>query len=304
MTTPGFRPDEMPRLNELCDYFALNSLSQLKRFSRMLTDASVGLRLNPEFSFVKDPRYDPCRTDSKLGVPLRQLARAMKTDFGTLAAVDGLHFHSNCESDSLEPLLKTVRRVSKKLDRLLAQVSWVNLGGGYLFPKGCDTGPLAEAVTLLRDHYDVEVFIEPGRAMVGDAGYLVSSVIDMSTNRRETLAYLDTTVNHMPEVYEYQYEPSVVGHVDKGKFRYRLVGSTCLAGDVFGSYAFDAPLELGSRVVFEDMGAYTSVKAHMFNGINLPTSYWVAEDGELSVQRRFTYQDFANNCGEPLHASI
>jgi carboxynorspermidine decarboxylase len=304
MTTPGFRPDEIPRLDELCDYVALNTLSQLHRFAPGLKDTSVGLRVNPEYSFVKDARYDPCRKHSKLGVPLRELVRTIKADFESLRSVQGLHFHSNCESQSLDPLLKTVRRLSRKIDPLLRQVSWVNLGGGYLFPRQAKLEPLREAVALLTERYGVEVYIEPGRSLVGDAGYLVSTVIDVATSGRETLAYLDTSVNHMPEVYEYQYEPNVVGHTDKGTFRYRLVGSTCLAGDMFGSYSFDAPLEIGSRVVFADMGAYASVKAHMFNGINLPTTYWIDESGEASLQKRFTYQDFANNCGEPLHARI
>lgn len=303
ITTPGFRADELPRLNELCDYVALNSLSQLDRFAPAFTDASVGLRVNPELSFVKDSRYDPCRARSKLGVPLRQLARTVETDFDYLNAVDGIHFHSNCESESLEPLLKTVRRVSKRLDRLLQRVSWVNLGGGYLFSHG-KAEPLREAVDLLTERYGVEVFIEPGSALVRGAGYLVSTVIDLATNRGETLAYLDTTVNHLPEVYEYQYEPDVVGHLDKGKYQYRLVGCTCLAGDMFGSYAFDSPLEIGSRVVFTDVGAYTSVKAHMFNGINLPAGYWITENGEIALRKRFTYQDFANICGEEVNASI
>ncbi len=305
ITTPGFRPDEVDRLNELCDYVALNSLSQLERFTTAFTDTSIGLRVNPERSFVKDARYDPCRAHSKLGVPLRQLADLVETDFAALGAVDGVHFHSNCDSGTHAPLLKTVRHLSKKIGRLLAQVSWVNVGGGYLFSKQAKVEPLCEAIALLTDRYGVEVFIEPGTALVREAGYLVSTVIDLVVSSRgETLAFLDTTVNHMPEVYEYQYEPTVVGHVGKGKFRYRLVGSTCLAGDMFGSYAFDTPLEIGSRVVFADMGAYTTVKAHMFNGINLPTTYWVAENGDTALRRRFTYDDFVSRLGEEAHASI
>jgi carboxynorspermidine decarboxylase len=304
ITTPGFRPEEMLRLNALCDYIALNSLSQLTRFTDAITDVSIGLRVNPELSFVKDSRYDPCRARSKLGVPMRQLAQIVKADLGRLDAVAGLHFHSNCDSEALEPLLKTVRRISKKLDRLLQRVSWVNLGGGYLFSRQTNVEPLYKAVALLTDRYGVEVFIEPGAALVRDAGYLVATVIDLATHRGETLAFLDTTVNHMPEVYEYQYAPSVLGNSNNGRFRYQLAGSTCLAGDMFGSYAFDTPLEIGSRVVFSKMGAYTTVKAHMFNGVNLPASYWALETGEIVLRKQFTYRDFANNCGEESHAAI
>jgi carboxynorspermidine decarboxylase len=76
-----------------------------------------------------------------------------------------------------------------------------------------------------------------------------------------------------------------------------LAGCTCLAGDLFGEYAFGEPLRVGSRVVFPGMGAYTLVKAHMFNGVNLPAVYALTEDGDLSLKRRFTYGDFASRCG-------
>ena len=125
---------------------------------------------------------------------------------------------------------------------------------------------------LLRSKYGVDVFIEPGAAFVRDAGY-----IDRDGHRpvpcdgRE-IAVLDTTVNHMPEVFEYQFEPEVLGHDDEAEHEYILAGSTCLAGDVFGLYGFDEPLEIGSRVVFAEAGAYTTVKSHMFNGINFRRS--------------------------------
>jgi carboxynorspermidine decarboxylase len=282
---------------------ALNSMSQLERFGGTVGQTSIGLRINPGLSFVKDDRFNPCRAGSKLGVPMRDLVRATTEHPGLLADLEGIHFHSNCDAKSFEPLLKTVRRVAKNLDHVLRRVSWVNLGGGYLFTSKSDVEPLRAAISLLAEHYDVDVFIEPGASVVRGAGCLVSSVIDLARIDGETLAFLDTTVNHMPEVYEYQYEPDVVGdarkrrHHYKGKHHYRLVGSTCLAGDTFGQYAFDAPLEIGSRVVFPDMGAYTLAKAHMFNGINLPTIYSVTEEHELIVRKRFSYRDFLESCG-------
>ena len=84
--------------------------------------------------------------------------------------------------------------------------------------------------------------------MVRSAGYLVASVIDMFRAGGKSIVVLDTTVNHVPEVFEYQFEPDVLGHDDDGEFEYRLAGSSCLAGDVFGEYAFPKRLRLGSRI--------------------------------------------------------
>lgn len=292
-TTPGFRPDEMERIAEVCDFVALNSLPQVKRYRTLLRrQTSPGLRVNPQLSFVEDARYDPCRRQSKLGVPLDHLVSRLRDKPRLLDDIEGVHFHSNCDSDTFKPLAKTVRRITKYLHGPLQRLTWINLGGGYLFNTGARPDHLYDAIGHLRDRYDLEVFIEPGAALVRKAGSLVASVTDLARIGGETFAYLDTTVNHMPEVYEYQYRPDVRGDVAKGRYRYRLAGGTCLAGDVFGSYAFETPLKIGSRVVFPNMGAYTLVKAHMFNGINLPSIYTLTRSGDLVLRKRFTYEDF------------
>jgi carboxynorspermidine decarboxylase len=197
-----------------------------------------------------------------------------------------------------------VRYLEAKLSHRLAMLDWINLGGGYLLGPEARTGPLIEAVERLRDGYGLEVVIEPGAALVREAGSLVSAVIDLFRSGSKTVAVLDTTVNHVPEVFEYQFEPDVLGHVDDGDYEYQLVGSSCLAGDLMGEYAFPEPLRLGSRVVLINVGAYALVKAHMFNGINLPSIYSLRPDGELLLRRRFHYCDFLARTGAPDDAAV
>ena len=122
-------------------------------------------------------------------------------------------------------------------------------------------------------------------------------MVDVFERGRKHIAILDTSVNHWPEVFEYQFEPDVVGHVHRGRYEYILAGCSCLPGDLFGEYAFDQPLEVGSRVVFANAGGYSLVKAHMFNGINLPTIYTLTEAGDLVMRKQFTYDDFASRSG-------
>ena len=84
-------------------------------------------------------------------------------------------------------------------------------------------------------------------------------------------------------------------HTPEGKYPYLLAGRTALAGDLFGEYRFAAPLEVGSKVTFKNCGAYSLVKAHRFNGINLPSLYALAADsGEPRLIRRFDYEDYAS----------
>ncbi len=298
LTTPGIRPHELPELAQVCDHVTLNSLSQVRRFAPQLDlPDQVGLRVNPQLSLVGDERYDPCRRHSKLGVPLEQLVTRWRRQPDFFDRVRGLHFHTNCDSSSFEPLHRTVLRLDARLGGLLSRLSWINLGGGYLFDSAASPNLLAESVSLLSSRHGLKVYFEPGAALVRRAGYLIASVIDMFRADAKTVALLDTTVNHMPEVFEYQFEPDVLGHDDQAPHEYLLAGSSCLAGDVMGEYAFARPLRIGSRIVLTNLGAYAMVKAHMFNGINLPAIYSVTTTGEVVLRRRFTYDDFVSRLG-------
>ncbi|MCH8343164.1 MAG: hypothetical protein IH983_04165 [Planctomycetes bacterium] len=302
--SPCLKGSQIRSLGRLVDRMSFNSIGQLRAHSRELSRCvKVGLRLNPRLSFVADSRYDPCREHSHLGVTVDQVGKMLERGDRELGEVSGIHFHNNCEAIDWTPLLETVESLCARLEPLLKQVEWINLGGGYTWDKHTDFGPLRRAIELLTTNYGLEVFLEPGDGIVNSAGYLVASVIDLFDSEGKTVAVLDTTVNHLPEVFEYQYEPDVAGHVDDGPHKYILAGCSCLAGDVFGDYAFEEPLEIGSRITFENAGAYSLVKANMFNGINLPSIYIQREDGELELIREFTYEDYLARCGGEAHAA-
>ncbi len=305
LTTPGFRSGEMEELTGLCDFVAFNSLGQLERFGPILRyRRQMGLRINPELSLVEDDRYNPCRPHSKLGSPIETIYRVLRRQPDRLTGLGGLHFHTNCDARDTQPLERTVRRIEQKLGAWLSDLRWMNLGGGYLLDEPARLDTLVDVVRRLRKQYGLEVFIEPGAAFVRASSSLVAEVIDLFRSGGRTVAVLDTTINHFPEVFEYQFEPDVAGHDDDGDHEYFLVGSSCLAGDVFGEYAFAERLMIGSRVELPGLGAYALVKSHMFNGINLPTIYSIDPSGALVERRRFTYHDFLSRTGAPIDASL
>jgi carboxynorspermidine decarboxylase len=293
ITAPGLRPDDVHDLAELCDYISFNSLSQWNRFSEPLSDrVSCGLRVNPQLSFVTDDRYNPCRRNSKLGIPMETLVYSAADYEGRFRRLRGIHFHTNCESLSFEPLLATVKCLESRLGKMLEKLEWINMGGGYQYGEINTLEPFYEAVALLKRQYGLDVFIEPGEAIVGNAGYIVSSIVDLFESEGKTIAILDTSVNHMPSVFNYQHQPPVPTSNPTGSYVYLFAGATCLAGDLFGEYRFDTPLEIGSKVTFEFVGGYTLVKATMFNGINLPNIYAVNVRNELVLKRQYTIKDF------------
>lgn len=302
LTTPGIRPAELDDIASLCDYVTFNSLSQWDKYhDRVSPNARCGLRVNPKMSFIRDDRYDPCRPHSKLGVPIQDVVSTVTHEPDRLMGLQGIHIHSNCDSMDLRELRATVQHLQDQLGGLLKRVDWINLGGGYVFDFPESLEVMSEIVGSLESRFGLQVFLEPGAAFCREAGYIVSTVLDVFESDGKTIAVLDTTVNHMSEVFEYGFEPDVLGHDENSPHEYLLAGCTCLAGDLFGAYRFQAPLDVGSRVVFCNAGAYTLSKAHMFNGINLPSIYALTQAGELVLQKRFTYADFAGRWGSDGH---
>jgi len=298
VTSPSLPPGEVDDLCTLSDMISCNSLTQWSRLRTCRRGrARLGLRLNPGMSYVPDERYDPCRRNSKLGVPLEDLRRVLADDPARLAGLAGLLIHSNSESEDFRELRAIVTRLDQALPTLLEQIDWLNLGGGYMFHDGIDYTALNEAVALMRERYGLAVYMEPGTSIIRRAGRLVASVVDVFVSGGQQIAVLDASLNHLPECFEFQFEPDAEGDSVYSGHRYILAGATCLAGDVFGDYEFAAPLEPGARVVFENVGAYSMVKAHMFNGVNLPSVFWQPADGPCRRVKSYTYAHFLERCG-------
>ncbi|MCY4232446.1 MAG: carboxynorspermidine decarboxylase [Bacteroidetes bacterium] len=296
--SPGIRSDQWEEISTAANYLTFNSLEQFSYFEPKLRKQSYGIRVNPEVSFIADPRYNPCREFSKLGTPISEIKHKISSDTNFFKKIEGIHFHSNCESKDFSDLSKTLFKIKSELSDQLKRFKWINLGGGYFFDESENISLFYELIDELYASYKFsEVIIEPGNFLVRDCGYLISSVIDLFRRDGKNIAILDSSVNHLPEVFEYQYEPDVCGDHCTNKYEYILAGSSCLAGDVFGVYRFEGKLAIGSRVIFEKVGSYSLVKAHTFNGINLPDVYCLEDDIELKRVKSFTLEHYMNYYG-------
>ena len=289
--SPAYREEELDALLEYADDFIFNSPSQVRKYARKVKAAGkqVGLRINPQCSTQEGHAiYDPCAPGSRLGTTLEQFDEAL------LPLLDGLHFHTLCEQDS-DALEVTVRAFEQQFGKYLYGMKWLNLGGGHhITREGYDLPRLKRIIRQLAEKYDVQIYLEPGEAVVLNAGYLVTEVLEIVENGIK-IAILDTSAAcHMPDVLEMPYRPPLMDAGDPGEkaFTYRLAGSTCLAGDVIGDYSFDKPLKEKKRLIFEDMALYTMVKTNTFNGMPLPSIVYRDAEGACRMIREFSYEDF------------
>jgi carboxynorspermidine decarboxylase len=292
---PAFDEASLRETIRYSDHIIFNSPSQIDRFRSIIDthakDVSFGLRINPQHSEVHVPLYDPCARGSRLGTTKEQLVKA------NLRGIDGLHFHTLCElgADALERTLAVIEEV---FSPWLDEAKWVNFGGGHHITKpDYDVGLLVDLVRGFRHEHRVDVYLEPGEAIGLNTGVLVASVLDIVENEG-SIAILDTSATaHMPDVLEMPYRPEIRGASKPGEraHTYRLGGLSCLAGDMIGAYSFDEPLQVGDKLVFEDMAHYTMVKTTTFNGVRLPAiALYDPRDDSYRVQRVFGYEDYRN----------
>lgn len=288
ITTPGLREQEFAEINQLCSHISFNSYSQYQRLKS--ADSSFGLRINPKQSFLTDARFDPCRQYSKLGLDINTLD-SLPND------ITGLHFHTVFSSGCYQSLIANIDILIHKLGHQLAQLDWLNLGGGYLYGEIENHQPFIDLVNQLQQQFNLQVYIEPGKAVVGNAGYLVATVIDRLVSDGQQIAVLDTSVNHHPELFEYQKSPQLCNEDKQAVNDCLLVGSSCLAGDILGKYQFKTLPNIGEQCVFSHVGAYSLIKANRFNGYGLPDVYMMDMAQTLSIVKQDSYQHYYQQWG-------
>ena len=292
--SPAYIEEEIDELLGYSDHIVFNSFDQWNQFKDKVKNHSpkieCGLRVNPEYSEIGTPIYNPCYLHSRLGVTLSNFKPE------ELEGIDGLHFHTMCEQNS-DTLERTIKVVEEKFGEHLKKMKWLNLGGGHHITRpDYDIETLVRCIIYLKEKYEVDIYLEPGEAIALNTGFLVSKVLDIVDNGMK-IAILDTSAAcHMPDVLEMPYRPRIINasEPDEHPYTYRLGGNTCLAGDVIGDYSFKEPLRPGDKLVFCDMAHYTMVKNNMFNGVNLPNIVIYNEKEGYKVIRRFGYEDFQN----------
>jgi carboxynorspermidine decarboxylase len=292
----AYAPHEIEPILQYSSHLTFNSLRQLERYRKVVQSypepVSIGVRVNPEWSPVETDLYNPAAPGSRLGEVVENFGGKLPE------GVEGLHFHTLCESSSYD-LEKTLGYFEARFGAFLPKLKWVNFGGGHLMTRaGYDVDHLISVLNAFRQRYpNLQVVLEPGSAIAWDTGVLIATVLDVVENKGIKTAILDASFTaHMPDTLEMPYRPRIrdvdANPSDNHPNRYRLGGVSCLSGDFMEAYGFDNPVEIGQKLVFEDMIHYTMVKTSTFNGVPHPHIAIWRENDTLDIVREFGYNDY------------
>ncbi len=308
----AYLEEEIDEIASVSSHLTFNSLNQYERFAsraKAVNPAlSFGLRVNPGLESDVQAIYNPCVPGSRLGVMASYLPGPGHLPEG----LEGFHCHALCESDA-KSSCALLDAFEQHFAAYLPDLKWVNFGGGHLMTaQGYDLDLLKKRLRVFRERWPhLQVILEPGAAFVWEAGYLVGRVEDVVESGGIRTAIMNVSfADHMPDCLEIPYQPKVFGSIHAGtgadvssdpvpgekhredyRYRYRLGGGSCLAGDFMGDWLFKEELHPGHLLVFNDMAHYTFVKTTTFNGLKHPAICFT-EGTEILYCREFGYEDF------------
>lgn len=272
------------------DKIIFNSIGQLTRFSARAAARGVrqGLRVNPGVSSSGFTLADPARPFSRLGEWDVEKVEAV------MERISGFMIHNNCENADFPLFDRMLGEIEARYGALLGRLDWVSLGGGIHFTgEGYPVDAFADRLKAFADRFGVQVYLEPGEAAITNSTTLEVTVLDTLFNGKN-LAIVDSSVEaHMLDLLIYRLSAKM--KPNDGAHIYQVCGKSCLAGDIFGEFSFEAPLQAGDRLSIEDAAGYTMVKKNWFNGVKMPSIVVRQLDGTLDVVREFGFEDFAGN---------
>ncbi|KOR30175.1 carboxynorspermidine decarboxylase [Achromatium sp. WMS1] len=287
----GFSAQDIRRIKPIASKVIFNSISQLKQHYPAVSGLPLGLRINPGVSYSHYDLADPARRYSRLGV--------IATDqiWQIIPILNGFMLHFNCENPDFANFTTALNTISQQYENILRQpqIQWVSLGGGIHFThNGYPISEFCQCLQEFATKFAVQVYLEPGEAVISNSAELVTTVVDVIHNEID-VAIVDVSVEaHMLDHLIYSTQPKLTAP-KAGTHRMMIAGRSCLAGDIFGEYGFAERLFIGAKIHFADAAGYTMVKKNWFNGLQMPAIMIKELDGMIRLVRTFHYRDFKRN---------
>ncbi|WP_318475934.1 carboxynorspermidine decarboxylase [Photobacterium leiognathi] len=296
----GYSQEDVEDVLPYCNKIIFNSISQLQ-VHRHLADgkASVGLRLNPGISCAGQNLADPARQFSRLGVQENLLTDEL------FDALDGAMFHMNCENKSADAFITLLDSIAERFGRYLSKLDWVSLGGGVFFTwPDYELEKLATALKAFAERFSVQLYLEPGEAIITQTTDLVVTVVDIVENEMKTAIVDSATEAHRLDTLIYNEPATITESSEEGSHEYVIGSCSCLAGDQFCVTSFEQPLTIGQKLHIADSAGYTMVKLNWFNGLRMPSIYCRRSNGTIEKLNEFSYDDFAASLSRSAISSV
>ena len=306
-TGVGKTPSELAQAVDLgIQVINAESLGEIERIDRVARArgrcAPVALRVNPDVAAGAHPHISTGGRTHKFGVPLGAAGEICRRAM-TLGGVrlSALHVHIGSQLASCEPIGGALAPVVALADDLLAAgcpLQHIDVGGGLgISYDGSDAPSVTDYARTVIDAVrptGLRVITEPGRWIVGPAGTLVASVVDVKErDGGGCFVVLDTGMSELlrPALYGAFHRLEPLEPRPGAPVTCDVVGPICETSDVVGAERRMPLPQVGDFIAIHDTGAYGAVMASNYNRHPLPAEVLIERDGWRVVRRRQTVDD-------------
>ncbi|MHC1605108.1 MAG: diaminopimelate decarboxylase [Candidatus Methanofastidiosia archaeon] len=287
----------------------MGSLNHLKAWGENFPQTKVCIRINPDIGAGHHNHTITGGPLSKFGIYYNKIETVK--EISELYGLDIVGVHAHIGSGILE-INSFLRAVNAILDtaKNFDSLEFVDIGGGIGIPYRPDERPIdletlgdriSQAFTTFCDAYgrQLELKIEPGRYIVGQAGTLLVTVNDIKSTPRYNFVGVDSGFNHLqrPLVYGAYHEIVNASNPNGSKKYFVVGGNICESGDVFTRDEGGirerkiAIPQIGDILAIKDCGAYGYSMASCYNSRLLPAEVMVSNEGEQLIRRRQEFED-------------
>ena len=289
--------------------FNVESAAELAAISVVATRldirAPVSIRVNPDVDARTHPYISTGLKENKFGIPVDealQLYDKARSDYPMVDLV-GIDCHIGSQLTEVAPFIEALDRVLDVIARLRDRgisLRHIDIGGGLGIRYQDEEPPLpdeyAEAVKerlMERDMTDLTLMLEPGRAIAGNAGILLTRVEYLKETPDHRFAIVDAAMNDLlrPALYDaWQEVVPVTPREDVQELEWDIVGPVCETGDTLARQRSMA-LEQGDLLAIRSSGAYGFVMSSNYNSRPRAAEIMVDGDATHIVRRRETFDD-------------
>lgn len=266
--------------------------------------APVAVRVNPDVAAGGHPNISTGKAGDKFGVAWAEapeLYDLIKTLPGVTAV--GVDVHIGSQIGDLEPMRAAFQKVVGLIKSLRGEghdLRRIDLGGGLGIPYKADDSPAppAQYAQMIRDVTEglgLEVILEPGRVIAGNAGVMISEVLYQKQAPDRTFLIIDAGMNDLmrPALYQAHHDILPVDEADSSApdAVYDIVGPICESTDKFATARAMPKLSQGKRVAFMSSGAYGAVLSSQYNARPLVPEVLVDGDAYAVIRRRPSFDE-------------
>ena len=306
-TSNGINFEEIAEAKELGININIDSLSNLDKFGKAYGNSyPVGIRLRPNILAGGNLKISTGHDKSKFGIPVDQINQILEVVEKHQLNIKTLHIHTGSEIKDVEVFVEGID-ILFHLAHHFKNLKVIDLGGGFKVPykegdSETDINLLAEKVQSAFQKHEKEtgrhlqVWFEPGKFLVSEAGYFVTKVNVLKETSATTFASVNSGFNHLlrPMFYDAYHKIENISNADGKPGKYSVVGNICET-DTFAWEREITETKEGDLLVFHNAGAYGFEMASNFNSRYRPAEVLVKDGEYYLIRRRDTFEDLLRN---------